>query len=65
MNSISSHGAEVRSIRKLLLKQSNNMIIRKVSGLWIVEREHSGQIVFSHKNQMTCYEWMFKGINYA
>jgi len=41
------------------------MIIRKVSGLWIVEREHSGQILFSHKNQMTCYEWMFKGINYA
>ena len=41
------------------------MVIRKVSGLWIVEREHSGQIVFSHKNRMTCYEWMFKGINYA
>ena len=43
----------------------NNMIIRKVSGLWIVEREHSKQIVFSHKNRMTCYEWIFKGINYA
>ena len=41
------------------------MIIRKVSGLWIVERQHSGQIIFSHKSRMTCYEWMFKGINYA
>jgi len=41
------------------------MIIRKVSGLWIVEREYSGQIIFSHKSRMTCYEWMFKGINYA
>jgi len=41
------------------------MIIRKVNGLWIVERQHSKQIVFSHKNLMTCYEWMFKSINYA
>ena len=41
------------------------MIIRKVSGLWIVEREHSGQIVFSQKNQMTGNEEMVKGINYA
>jgi len=41
------------------------MIIRKVSGLWIVERQHSGQIVFSHKKRMTCYEWIFKSVNYA
>jgi hypothetical protein len=41
------------------------MIIRKVGGLWIVQREKSQQILFSHKKQMVCYEWMFKGINYA
>jgi len=62
---MSSLGAEVCSIHTLLLKQSNNMIIRKVSGLWIVQRRHSHQIVFSHKNVMECYEWMFKTVNYA
>jgi hypothetical protein len=41
------------------------MIVRKVSGLWIVQRKHSKQIVFSHKNQMECYKWIFKGIHYA
>ena len=41
------------------------MIIRKVKDLWIVQARHSQQIVFSHKNRMTCYEWMFKGIHYA
>ena len=41
------------------------MIVRKVSGLWIVQRRKSHQIVFSHKNVMECYEFMFKSVNYA
>jgi hypothetical protein len=41
------------------------MIVRKVSGLWIVQARHSRQIVFSHKNRSECYEWLFKGIHYA
>ena len=41
------------------------MVIKKVNGLWVVEREHSGQIVFSNKSVMTCYEWIFKSVNYA
>ena len=41
------------------------MIIRKVAGLWIVQRKHNHQIIFSHKNRMTCYEWIFKSVNYA
>ena len=63
---MSSLGAEVCSIHTLLLKQSNNMIIRKVSGIWIVQRQHSQQILFSHKKQMECYEWIFtKYVHYA
>jgi len=41
------------------------MIIRKVAGLWIVQRQHSQQIIFSHKSRMTCYEWIFKSVHYA
>ena len=41
------------------------MIVRKVSGLWIVQRKHTQQIVFSHKNVMECYEYLFKQVNYA
>ena len=42
------------------------MIIRKVGGLWIVQREKSQQILFSHKKQMECYEWIFtKYVHYA
>ena len=41
------------------------MIIRKVNGLWIVQRRKSQQIVFSHKNVMECYEYLFKSVNYA
>lgn len=41
------------------------MIIRKVSGLWIVQARSSGQIVFSHKSKTACYEWTFKGVHYA
>ena len=40
-------------------------IVRKVSGLWIVETKHSKQIVFSHKNLMTAYKWQFKQVNHA
>lgn len=42
------------------------MIIRKVAGLWIVQAKHSQNIVFSHKNVMECYEWIFsKYVHYA
>ena len=41
------------------------MIVRKVAGLWIVQRRHSQQIVFTHKNMMECYEYIFKGVHYA
>jgi len=41
------------------------MIIKKVSGLWIVQTKHSKQIIFSHKNVMECYEYIFKTVNYA
>jgi len=41
------------------------MIVRKIKDLWIVQARHSQQIVFSHTNRMTCYEWMFKGVHYA
>ena len=40
-------------------------IIRKVNRLWIVETKNSGQIVFTHEDLMTCYEWQFKQMNYA
>ena len=33
--------------------------------LFIVERIRSQQIVFSHKNEKVCYEWVFKQMNYA
>jgi len=45
--------------------KNNNMIVRKVKDLWIVQTRHSQQIVFSHTNRMTCYEWMFKSVYYA
>ena len=61
---MSSHGAKVCSIHTLLLKQSN-MIVKKVSGLWIVQTKHSKQIIFSHKDMMECYEYIFKSVNYA
>jgi len=41
------------------------MIIRKVGGLWIVQKEYDQQIVFSHKKRMVCYEWIFDKVNYA
>ena len=41
------------------------MIVRKVSGIWVVQRKHSQQIVFSHKNVMKAYEYIFKTVNYA
>ena len=43
------------------------MIVRflKNGKLWIVQRTHSQQIVFSHKSKSECYEWMFKSVNYA
>ena len=41
------------------------MIVRKVKDLWIVQAKHSQQIVFSHKNAMVAYEWLFKSVNYA
>jgi len=62
---MSSLGAEVCSIHTLLLKQSNNMIIRKIQNLFIVQQKHSQQIVFSHKNINECYEYIFKTVNYA
>ena len=33
--------------------------------LFIVETTQSNQIVFSHKSENECYEWMFKQMNYA
>ena len=32
------------------------IVIRKVSGLWIVQCSDSNQIYFSHKNMMTTYK---------
>ena len=40
-------------------------IIRKVNRLWIVETKNSKQIVFSHEDLMTAYEWQFKQMSYA
>jgi len=33
--------------------------------LFIVETTHTRQIIFSHKNEKECYEWVFKQMNYA
>ena len=33
--------------------------------LFIVETTQSNQIVFSHKSEKECYEWIFKSVNYA
>ena len=33
--------------------------------LFVVETTQSNQIVFSHKSEKECYEWIFKSINYA
>jgi len=41
------------------------MIVRKVNGVWVVQRKYSQQIVFSHKNVMKAYEYLFKQVNYA
>ena len=41
------------------------MIIRKLSELWVVQAKHSKQIIFSHKDVMECYEYIFKTVNYA
>ena len=32
------------------------LIMRKISGLWIVQCSNSSQIYFSHKNMMTTYK---------
>ena len=40
-------------------------IIRKVNRLWIVETKNSKQIVFTHEDLMTAYEWQFKQLSYA
>ena len=32
------------------------LVVRKVSGLWIVQCSNSNQIFFSHKNGMTAYK---------
>ena len=37
----------------------------KVGKLYIVQRTHSQQIVFSDKNKSKCYEFIFKTVNYA
>ena len=41
------------------------MIVRKLNEVWVVQRKHSKQIVFSHKNVMQAYEYLFKQVNYA
>ena len=33
--------------------------------LFIVETTHSQQIIFSHKSEKECYEWIFKSVSYA
>ncbi len=33
--------------------------------LFVVFTIHSQQILFSHKSENECYEWMFKQISYA
>ena len=40
-------------------------IVRQIRGLWIVQRKHSQQIVFSHKELMKAWEWQFKQVNHA
>jgi len=41
------------------------MKVKCVGGLWIVQLNYSQQIVFSHKSEKECYEWVFKSVNYA
>ena len=33
--------------------------------LFVVYTTNSQQILFTHKNQSECYEWIFKKVNYA
>ena len=33
--------------------------------LFVVFQPHSQQILFSHKNQSECYEWIFKRMSYV
>ena len=33
--------------------------------LFVVFTTHTQQILFSHKDQSKCYEWIFKSVNYA
>ena len=33
--------------------------------LFVVYTTHSQQILFSHKSEDECYEWVFKNLNYA
>ena len=33
--------------------------------LFVVETTYTQQIVFSHKSEKECYEWMCKSVNYA
>ena len=33
--------------------------------LFVVYTTNSQQILFTHKSQSECYEWIFKRVNYA
>ena len=48
-----------------IIKIITMYIIRKVNRLWIVETKNSKQIVFTHSDLMTAYEWQFKQLSYA
>ena len=37
----------------------------KVGKLFVVQRTHSQQVVFSSKTRSKCYEFIFKTVNYA
>ena len=58
-------GARSGSTPLMSTKLNNMYIVRQISGLWIVQRKHSQQIVFSHKELMKAYEWQFKQVNHA
>ena len=46
-------------------KQIMKVKFLKNGKLFVVYTTNSQQILFSHKNQSECYEWIFKKVNYA
>ena len=43
------------------LRTTMKLIMKKVSGLWIIQCDNTQQILFSHKNIMKCYS-ILRGI---